>query len=608
MRRKHMLRWAVGIGVFLAAAMQAGFTAAANTADNGWYIGDNHRIYYAADGRNLTGEQMIDDTPYLFAPNGVLQTGWQTVFGKRYYYDRDGKAQFGWVEWRGETYYVTLEGGKQTTSFIDDAQEEYNFDACGVLLEPSAEAWTQNAEGLWRYGDAVGETEIDGIVYLFDENHRLMTGFQTLSDGTIRYYDGETHNSVIGWLTTDEKTYYLSSEQGLLKGRQSVVDTYYYFSAEDGSLQYGWITNEETCFADENGRLVTGAREIEGTLYHFREDGTLGSGAALWNDRVYVFSDSGLLQSGWVTDDAGNKYYGDENGAALTGRQSMDDSIYFFDAQGVMQKGWIETDGAYCYADPETGVLAVNFTRVDGIIYYFDAEGERGRGVTDIDGTIFLLNDKGIPQVGWYTAADGSKYYGSGNASAVIGWQVIGDVYYYFHEDGKMAVSETIENYVIGADGVARCQMAVTVDNLLKNTNGTPTGIFSYCTSRYRYSHIEATRTVNQLMNAGWDTLVQYTLSHRSGVCYYLAATYEYFCKRAGYTTRMIHATHSTGNHYWVQVLQDGVWHTYDPTYSARNDISWNYQISLGNYTVLGIVETEYDARGKYVGCTYTRW
>ena len=642
---KSIIRIAACTSVCLAAVIQSAAVSAAE--QNGWETVGRRRYYYE-NGEALTGEQVIDGIPYLFAPNGVQQTGWQTVGGKRYFYDRDGNAQFGMFTWRGETYYVTREEGKLTDSIQSDKAKNFTFDTYGVMQS----AWLVDQDNFWHYSDTVGETVIDGTPYIFDDEGKLLTGWQTASDGITRYYDAQTHLVQTGWFTdtdgvrcyadpqtgaqaegmqavdglmylfqkgkpctgmqTNEKgdTFYFDPETAIMQtGFIRQGDVTYFFDPDGGAMKRGWITlGSDVYYAKEDGTIATGfIRADTGVIYYFGADGKRGSGPVLYNGKTYLLNSSGIPQTGWYTAPNGDRYYGDNTAAAITGMQTIKGETYYFNSAGIMQKGWLTFGNSIYYAG-EGGAFVKGFFRIDGVIYFFKEDGARGGGVTQYEGKTYILNNKGIPQTGWYTAPTGEKYYANNMAIAVTGWQEIDNKGYYFYISGILAVSTTVDNFSIDANGVARSQMAVTVDNLLKNTNYTPTSIFSYHVGRYRYSRVESTRTVNQLISAGWDSLIQYTLSHRCGVCYHLAASYEYFCKRAGYTTRLIHATHSTGNHYWVQVLVNGNWQNYDPTYSNRNNISWDTQIALGNYTVLGVVETYYDARGAYTGCNYTAW
>ncbi|HAG13370.1 MAG TPA: hypothetical protein DCG49_05850 [Ruminococcus sp.] len=625
------------------AAMQTAITASA--ASDGYWETAGKKRFYVEDGVRVTGEQTIDGIPYLFAPNGAQQTGWQTVYGKRYFYDTNGEAKFGWISWRGESYYVSQELGKLTDESPVQDDLTFQFDSYGIAKQ----GWIRHADGSWSYSNASGEMTIDGCAYLFDANSKLLTGWQALSDGITRYFDPETHTVLTGWIREKNGRGYADPERGQLKGLQTLEGQTYYFGNDglmqtgwqttddgllrlfdtetgvmktgltevdgkkyllndNGAVQTGWIDlNNQVYYAGEDGAFATDFTRIDGVIYYFAPDGARGSGVTVINGTTFLLNAKGIPQTGWYTAADGSVYYGDFRAAAVTGKQVIKDQQFYFNDAGVLQKGWLKFGDAVSYAG-EDGAFVTGFKRIDGIIYFFNDDGVRGSGVTFYQGKYYLLNQNGIPQTGWYTDSKGAKYYGDNTAAAVTGWQEIDRKGYYFNTNGVMAVSTTIDGFTIDANGVARSAMAVTVDSLLGNTTGAPTSIFSFCTANYRYSRIEATRTVQQLISAGWDSLVRYTLANRRGVCYYLAATYDYFCQRAGYTTRMIHATHSTGNHYWVQVLVNGQWQNYDPTYSNRNNISWNDQIAIGNYQVLGIVEAHYDARGAYIGCDYTPW
>ena len=165
-----------------------------------------------------------------------------------------------------------------------------------------------------------------------------------------------------------------------------------------------------------------------------------------------------------------------------------------------------------------------------------------------------------------------------------------------------------IDDFILDEQGVAKSTLYTKVESLLSQSGTTPDSIYSYVTSHYRYRKIESTRSREALTKAGWDKLVSYTITNKKGVCYYLAATMDYFLRLAGYETRLVHANHSTGDHYWNQVLVNGQWLNYDPTYKNRGNISWNRIISLGNYTVYGYVTIQYDSRGAYLGADFTSY
>ena len=165
-----------------------------------------------------------------------------------------------------------------------------------------------------------------------------------------------------------------------------------------------------------------------------------------------------------------------------------------------------------------------------------------------------------------------------------------------------MAVSTTLDGYVIGSDGKAITSLKNQMNKITESYT-TPNQIYSYMTSHYWYKYVEATKTYDQIAAIGWDKYAQYILNNYCGVCYHLAACMDYLLQNAGYTTRMVHATHYSGDHYWNQVYIDGAWLNYDPPYTNRGNISWNAIISAGAYTVLGYVYVSYDPyTGEYLG------
>lgn len=546
------------------------------TEDGVWFIPD-------AD-----GELTIDGVPYLFDSKGALLTGWQTASDgiRRFYSELDHSIYTGWV--LSDTMphrYADPERGMLTGLQQIDGKTYY-FDSEGYMQ--------------------TGEVTIDGRTVILGEDGVMLTGWN--GEGAAkRYYDPETGEMAVGFKTIGDSTYYFE---------------------ENGTLRHGWsaMQGRMRYFDPETGAMYLGLRQIAGNLYFFEEDGYLHTewltenGSKYYFDTAtgqawkgehtlggvtYCFRDDGTMLTGWDITASGKRYFDPETGAMAVGQFIIDGTAYTFGTDGYVQTSQVGPDGVRRYFDDNGNPLS-GWQTINGKKVYLLSDGAAASGAVQMDGKLYVFDADGSAAVGWYTDKSGAKYYAGTDGIALTGWQEIDKKSYFFLQNGTMAVNTAIDGYQIGADGIARTQLAATVDTLLGYTNRTPNGIYSYCVSHYWYSKIEATRTVNQLLNAGWINLVTYTVNNRAAVCYYLAATYDYFLQRAGYTTRMVHSYHGTGDHYWCQVLIDGVWHNYDPTYTNRGDISWNYQISLGNYIVLGYLTVDYDARGAYVGYNYT--
>ena len=56
---------------------------------------------------------------------------------------------------------------------------------------------------------------------------------------------------------------------------------------------------------------------------------------------------------------------------------------------------------------------------------------------------------------GWKEDSTGKWYYWT-NARAAIGWREIGEKWYYFYENGAMAVNTIIDGYEVGLDGARK--------------------------------------------------------------------------------------------------------------------------------------------------------
>lgn len=594
--KKALLSVVLAASSLSAAAYLTMPAAAAEESDalSGWQTENGNQYYYDADGKKAVGEVKIGDVTYLFAPNGVLQLGWQTVNGKRFYYDMDGQAVFGWVEWRGESYYVSKENGKLTGTAKTDEGETFEFDEYGVCSK-----WIRDTDGNWHYARAAGETEINGVPYIFTEDGILKTGWQTASDGITRYYAPEVHTVVSGWITdTDSKVFYSDPEKGKLTG---------------------WIIDhtDTRYYVDEEKGMLTGWQIIGGKQYKLLSDGTVFTGFYPVNGETYLFGEDGVMVTGWYSDADGKRYF-KENGTMITGLQEIGGSTYYFNADGLMQTGEQDVtnpDGSvtHCIFDEDGKMISkpTGWQNVGGVKQYINPDGTMATAPTVIDGQTYLFNSDGSLATGLYTAANGSKYYGDENGAAVTGWKELPNQSSYFNANGTMAVSTTVDGYTIDANGSARNQRAIKADSYIQKSDKTVNGIYQIFVSNHYYSNIETARTINQLMAAGWDSLISPNLPTR-GVCYHLAAALDFTFKRAGYTSRVVYAWHNS-HHYWVQVLIDDFWWNYDPTYgmnrchitlAQQNQADW----ARGGpgYTERGYVDAVYDKKGAMISAKYT--
>ena len=216
---------------------------------------------------------------------------------------------------------------------------------------------------------------------------------------------------------------------------------------EEKPVRYGWVKEEEDWFYfDSYGHMVTDK----------------------WIGSYYVKSDGKMAVSEWVED---GTYYVDANGVYQTGWLRLEDQWYYLNGLGEKQTGWVMVNGGWFYADPETGVLweqrwlndtyylwaggymATGWQWIDGSYYYFYAYGGKatsrwiGSYYVKADGRMavsewvengkYYVDANGVYRTGWLYL-DGTWYYLNGSGAKQTGWVFVFGKWYYLDKEGKM--------------------------------------------------------------------------------------------------------------------------------------------------------------------------
>lgn len=128
---------------------------------------------------------------------------------------------------------------------------------------------------------------------------------------------------------------------------------------------------------------------------------------------------------------------------------------YYFDGSGMRVKGWLCDGGRWYYMDSE-GVLCTGWIQPSGDTWYYLKEsGEMRTGWFQTDpGTWYYFGTDGRMQTGWIYV-QGKWYYMASDGRMKIGWLLDGGKWYYLNLQGDMAVNTKIDDWHIGADGVA---------------------------------------------------------------------------------------------------------------------------------------------------------
>ncbi|MDO4632336.1 MAG: hypothetical protein Q4B01_00595 [Eubacteriales bacterium] len=166
----------------------------------GWYKIGNDYYFYNAKGKKLRNRFVkYKGSRYYVDEQGRRVTGLQEIKDQLYYFDNDGVRQTGWQTVDGKTYYFLPTTGAAVQNQIykmPSNKKSYGFDSDGVKI--------------------TGWYEFNDHAYYFNDNMKT------------------------GWVTIDNKTYYLiksSKKKGQrAEGIYSVAGKLYYFDTKTGQM------------------------------------------------------------------------------------------------------------------------------------------------------------------------------------------------------------------------------------------------------------------------------------------------------------------------------------------------------------------------------------
>lgn len=357
-------------------------------------------IWQASSKGQLAGINGNVDVNYLFKDYSqlIIPYGWLPRKGNFYFYD-NWKMQRGWISYNGATYFSD-EAGRMVTGWqtLDEGGLRY-FMPDGIM--------------------AVGFNSMDGHTYYFDGNGYMQTGLQDI--GGFRFLFGADGIMHTGWYSDTAGLRYFMENGIMAIGLLNIGKDYYYFG-ENGYMQVGFVP-------------------LDGFTYYFDADGTMQKGwISVGSDRYYFSPVNGAMTVGTAVID-GQVYCFDENGRMQTGFIPINGQMYYFSpTDGTMQKGWIN-DGSNSYYMTESGVMAVGWQVIGDSYYHFDEQ----------NGSMTVYN--------WVDAGNGQKFFAGLDGRMVTGWQQINGAAYCFADNGILVTNTqvTLDGviYQLDANGVA---------------------------------------------------------------------------------------------------------------------------------------------------------
>lgn len=431
----------------------------AYATENGWDGDDENGWYYYENGEAVTGWKIISGKTYYFSEYGgyMYRDGIMTVNDKLYYFNEKGHLQGvggGWI--------------KRT----------YSYDG--------TETWED-----WYYANKDGSLttlwkQIDGKWYYFNEYNGSMYSGGNYSIGENTYFfneKGELQGANGGWIC--DKHSYTSSD--------GTVNTWenWFYAKKGGALVSGWqkIDGKWYYFDEYGGMYSNGTYEIDGSRYMFHEKGhMLGQGGG-WIEDLYTWGDSdwyfangdGSIVTGWKQIGGKWYYFAEYNGRMYSdGSYEIDGKRYAFNKDGHMLGqggGWVKDEtewGENWFFSNSDGSLISGWKQIGGTWYYFDEYGYMMSNGSDvIDGTPYAFGEDGAmlgrnggwvkitPNRWWYDSQNKEHkeageppmwYYAEKGGALVTGWKKLDGVWYYFGENGRMATGT-----VRTEDGTYQC-------------------------------------------------------------------------------------------------------------------------------------------------------
>lgn len=339
-------------------------TTSSKALKNTWVLRDGNKYYYDYRGKLAAGFFTIKDATYYFDPDtGILQSGVVKVGKKYYYFDPDTGVQ--------KTGYIVLKDGT------------------GYYFSPKTKAAYKG----WH--------KIGKKYYYFNSKGVLQRN-KWISK---KYYVDHLGRRCKGWLTLNNKTYYLNPKTGIrTKGLTRIGNDTYYFKTNGVMLQNQWKKNRffqadgkmavktwvNNQYVNANGCITktksAGFFTEKKKTYYIRANLTMAKNCwELINNKWYFFKSNGvLLKNAWK-----DNYYVDADGVRVLDRfYTINKVTYLFLPDGTLAKGFADYKENRYYLDPVSGAMKTGFQLINGLNYYFDpSNGVMARN------TVLTIND-----------------------------------------------------------------------------------------------------------------------------------------------------------------------------------------------------------------------
>ena len=315
--------------------------------------------------------------------------GWHNAFGEEWYYVTGGQFATGWQNFGGTWYYFDA-SGKMVTGKVKDGNSTYVMDEEGAYV---ASGWNQDANGNWQYVEngamVTGWRQIGGKWYYFDDGWYVNNWAEYDEDlGWKQYTGGDMATGAAAiwngsW--TDQEAWFFNSD--------GTLDTTSGWKCDGANWYYFF----------PGGQRAVGWKQINGDWFYFNNKGVMCNGWAGW----YYLDETGeLVENDWIQERFDDKwYYADQDGKAVTGWKEIDGNWYYFGEDGAMVSDkWLQYGNDWYY-QKEDGAMATGWTQAgdEGNWYYFSDGGEMKKGWVQDGNTWYYMGEDGTMVTGTQT-------------------------------------------------------------------------------------------------------------------------------------------------------------------------------------------------------------
>ena len=303
----------------------------------GWQTVNGHPAYFAP-AMVKQAERHIDGHWYYFDAQGAMATGLTTLpDGRLVYYNKQGQMQYGEQPVNGKWLFFDQNNGaiKQGWFTLPDGRRVYydvtpkqnGFTGAGMLHGDQ-----QIGQRYYRFDAVTGKLlqELTNTATYDQQAHKLrFLGHGGWLGANQRFYDhGQT-------FTTDAQGYVVLTAGEHYLGQQ------WYLAGADGTVKTGWQTLPDgrlVYYDPTTAAMVKGERNLAGHWYYFNPQNGAKTARQYVNlgSKIVYYNDQGQMLYGWQTIDGQRRYFDRWDGAeALSTILPLDGHWYAFDRYGT---------------------------------------------------------------------------------------------------------------------------------------------------------------------------------------------------------------------------------------------------------------------------------